>query len=301
MTASVAAVITTFRRPAMLARAIRSVLKQTVAVSEIIIVDDGNDPKTKSIVDEVADTRVTYYAHPTPKGGSASRNTGVALAKAEVIAFLDDDDLWLPEKIERQLADLGQHEASVTGYCYMKRVGARCPSKRLWDSRDFLQTNVFPTSTLMARREALLEVMFDERLQNSQDWDVLLRLSMRQEIVNVALILAYLDAGLHQRITTSKVHKPEARADKLSFSEKHKFLRGAYWTKYGNCEKGMNYLGSSKGRVREVGNLMSTFGVVPVLHAAAWKILDRVSQVFVYFTHHALMTFASKKKPDVSL
>jgi glycosyltransferase involved in cell wall biosynthesis len=100
----VSAVIPTFGRPVLLKRAVDSVLAQTMADVEVIVVIDGHDPDTLAYLDGVADPRVRYIAHDRQRGAGQTRDTGADAARAEWVAFLDDDDEWLPQKLEQQLA-----------------------------------------------------------------------------------------------------------------------------------------------------------------------------------------------------
>jgi glycosyltransferase involved in cell wall biosynthesis len=97
----VSAVIPTRGRPEFLLRAVRSVLGQTLRKIEAVVVIDGQDPATERAVKMLAreDGRVRVIALPTSIGGSAARNRGVDEASGEWIAFLDDDDEWMPGKL----------------------------------------------------------------------------------------------------------------------------------------------------------------------------------------------------------
>ena len=99
----VTAVVTTYDRPESLREALQSVLGQTRPPDEILVVDDGANPATQKTVNAVGEGRVRYHQNPTNLGLAASRNVGLELATGDLIAFLDDDDAWLPEKIERQV------------------------------------------------------------------------------------------------------------------------------------------------------------------------------------------------------
>ena len=102
----VSVVIPTFNRPAMLARAIESVLNQTYSNLEIIVVDDASEGDIEAVVKSFDDERIKLIRHEHNQGGSAARNTGIWHSRGRYIAFLDDDDEWLSQKTERQLKDL---------------------------------------------------------------------------------------------------------------------------------------------------------------------------------------------------
>jgi glycosyltransferase involved in cell wall biosynthesis len=107
---AVSAVIPTYRRADVVGRAVRSALAQTVSPLEVIVVDDEPSEAARVAVASVDDDRVRYVAHERNRGLSAARNTALARAQGEFVAFLDDDDEW----------DAAQAGASA------HRNGARC-------------------------------------------------------------------------------------------------------------------------------------------------------------------------------
>src|SRR5260221_4242399 len=100
----ISVVIPTVGRPALVVRAVASVLAQTLADLEVIVVIDGPDPATLAALAGIADPRLRVLENPTPLHVGATRNRGVAEARAPWIAFLDDDDEFLPTKLDRQRA-----------------------------------------------------------------------------------------------------------------------------------------------------------------------------------------------------
>jgi glycosyltransferase involved in cell wall biosynthesis len=125
----VSVVIPTRGRPELLLRAVRSALAQTLQQIEVVVVIDGEDPATELALREVTkvDARVRVVALATSVGGSDARNRGVAEASGEWIAFLDDDDEWLPGKLKAQFEAVKASTAPVViGTC---RIIARTPRK----------------------------------------------------------------------------------------------------------------------------------------------------------------------------
>ena len=115
---TVSVIIPTYNRAHLVGRAIKSVLNQTFQDFEIIVVDDGSTDSTKEVVTSFNDTRIRYIKHQMNKGGNAARNTGLKNSKGEYIAFLDSDDEWLPEKLERQLEVFEKSEDERLGAVY---------------------------------------------------------------------------------------------------------------------------------------------------------------------------------------
>ena len=98
----VSVIIPTYNRPEMIVNSISSVLKQTFRDFEIIVIDDGSSDRTGEIL-TTFHTDINYIVHLKNLGVSAARNSGIRASEAPLIAFLDSDDYWLPEKLETQV------------------------------------------------------------------------------------------------------------------------------------------------------------------------------------------------------
>ena len=101
----VSVVIPTHNRADLLPRAIDSVLNQTYSNFEIIVVSDGSTDNTEEVVKSYSDkdSRIRFIGYSPARGGNIARNTGIEAAKGEYVAFLDDDDEWMPEKLKKQI------------------------------------------------------------------------------------------------------------------------------------------------------------------------------------------------------
>lgn len=210
-TPSISVVIPSHRRPALVQRAVRSVLAQTFSDLEVIVVLDGGDPESEARLKAVDDARLRVISVPEPVGGSSARNIGVLAARAEWIAFLDDDDEWFPQKLEKQIV-IGKN----SHYRYpivASSVIARTPNADLcWPKKPpyyplseylFVRNSLFQgesllqTSTLLTRRELLLNVPFTPGLRRHQDWDWILRAGESPgagiEFIPEALAVWYID------------------------------------------------------------------------------------------------------------
>ena len=109
----VTVVITTYNRAGLLKRAVESVLSQTYTDYEIIIVDDCSSDNTQDVIAGFNHPRIHSFRHDGNRGPSASRNTGIALASGKYIAFLDDDDEWLPVNLEARVHLLDEASCKV--------------------------------------------------------------------------------------------------------------------------------------------------------------------------------------------
>jgi len=118
----VSVVIPTYNRPKLLHRAISSALRQTHRDFEIIVVDGSPGEEAVSVIERFGDCRISHVKQDPNTGLSAARNIGVRNSSGRYIAFLDDDDERLPEKIELQLEDLRNKESRLrASYCLLER------------------------------------------------------------------------------------------------------------------------------------------------------------------------------------
>lgn len=191
----VTAVITTHcREPGTVGRALDSVINQTYGDMEILLVDDSpvDYPMRDAIkaLAESAKVNVRYIPHERCMGACAARNTGISNAKGEYIAFLDDDDEWLPTKIEKQVKGF---TSDKIGFVYCRYKVLDTVNKTVRSSKDKIERgNIFKylicenivgsTSFPLIRKSALEEIGgFDTQLPSAQDLDVWIRLSEKYD------------------------------------------------------------------------------------------------------------------------
>lgn len=176
----VSVVIPTFGRETLLNRAVRSVLRQTRAAAEIIVVDDGSP--SPIVLDPELRASVRLIRLPQNRGAAAARNVGVREASGTWLAFLDSDDVWLPNKLAKQHACVTGSEGALEDawcsgwYWRGRRTTGWIPSPAS-TPRSFARGCWFsPGSTLMVRRAVFSSVgSFDERLRRLEDYDWFLR------------------------------------------------------------------------------------------------------------------------------
>lgn len=190
----VTAVIPTFGRPQLVRRAVEGVLGQTVPVAELVVVVDGAETQGETLqaLAALREPRLRVLPLPGHRGPSRARNAGVGTARTPWVAFCDDDDVWQPHKLAWQLKtidDAGWPDDAIlsTGV-----IGRSPDGDYRWPARfitteerigDYLFCTRTPfqgetllhTSSLLASRELLSSVPFDESLWNHEDWDWLLR------------------------------------------------------------------------------------------------------------------------------
>jgi glycosyltransferase involved in cell wall biosynthesis len=170
----------------MLLRALRSVLAQQEIELEVLVVDDGSTDDTAGAVRSLADPRVGLLRHQSSRGVATARNAGAAAARGTWIALLDDDDLWSPQKLTRQVRAAEQVEArwAYTGAVEIDDVGrllggGRPPPPELL-VRELTRRNLMPAgcSNVVVHADVFRSSGgFDVGLRHLADWDLWLRLA----------------------------------------------------------------------------------------------------------------------------
>lgn len=200
----VSTIITTHNRLSLLPRAIESVLNQTYNDLECIVVDDASDDGTEEYCLNRRDIRYIRIPKSESKGGNHARNIGIEASLGEYIAFLDDDDYWLPQKIEKQVKVAVQNQS---GFVYCHRMLEDEEGKVLDMKAEFLLNPEFvgdlhrkilqtccccTSSTMLISKQILITSgLFDESLLFWQDYELTIRLAQKTnfDIVNEALVV----------------------------------------------------------------------------------------------------------------
>jgi glycosyltransferase involved in cell wall biosynthesis len=200
---AVSVIIPTFNRALKTARAISSVLHQRFTDMEIVVVDDGSSDQTESMLHRFKD-RIRYVVHENNRGVSAARNTGIEASTAPLIAFLDSDDYWLPDKLGVQTAFFQQNpHANIcqTEETWIRNGRQVNPGKRhLKPSGDVFEPSLVlclvSPSAVMLKRALLEEVgLFDETLPACEDYDLWLRIACRYPIFLIRQSLVVKEGG----------------------------------------------------------------------------------------------------------
>jgi len=181
----VSVVIPVFNGAPFVAKAVTSVRAQTVKDVEIIVVDDGSTDGTQAVLADLQQTMGITWFQQDHGGPARSRNRGIAAARGEFVALLDCDDVWLPEKLEAQLAIMrarpevglvhSDYEVVDDNGSVLERVKARQSTEPL--VRAFVGGHAALPSTLLVRREVLEKVgALNPELYGSEDSDLTIRL-----------------------------------------------------------------------------------------------------------------------------
>lgn len=191
----VSVVIPTYNRAKELNRAIKSVLKQTYKKWELIIVDDGSTDDTKKVVQNYMKKykKKIKYLYQRNKGQGAARNYGIKRAKGEFIAFLDSDDEWLPEKLEKQIKLFSNPNI---GLAYSASNLNKGPFYRGKVLMQLINKNFITNSSVVIRRKVLKKSGYfgeEDWLRNIEDYDLWLRIALNFEFdyINKPLVKYY--------------------------------------------------------------------------------------------------------------
>ncbi len=188
----VSVVIPTHDRASQVERAVESVLKQTTPAHEIIVIDDGStDDTVERLRERFPEVTLVTQSN---KGVSAARNHGISRATGEWIGFLDSDDEWLPNKLERQLAGLAEAPDHLAVHCDElwirrgRRVNPRHKHRKVggWIFEHCLPRCAISPSAVLLESGLLRQLGgFDEALPACEDYDLWLRLCARQPVLFV--------------------------------------------------------------------------------------------------------------------
>ncbi len=203
----VSVIIPTHQRPEFLRRAVRSVLEQDYPGQiDILVVYDASDPV--ELENPYPNRRIVTLENKRTRGAVGARNTAILEAKGDVIAFLDDDDEWLPGKLSRQLELLrsGEADAVYTGVRYVADGRYRDYLQRLPEddqARAFIGGRVFlPIQSLAVRRDALNGELLDENFTSAGgDQEFGLRLALRLRLACIAEPLVLMNRAHTNRVT----------------------------------------------------------------------------------------------------
>jgi len=206
----VSVILPVHNRADVLPRAIESVIAQELADFELIVVDDGSTDESATLAQSFADDRIRLIRLDKNRGGNVARNEGIRAARSPLIAFLDSDDRYLPNKLSTVVGEFERRpglDLLVDSFIKIQPPGSRkaqvVRSNPVIDGRELFRTALFTrqlwkaTPAITVRREVALKAPFDETLRRLQDFDFLIRAS---EVANCAstdqvLWVKYWDAG----------------------------------------------------------------------------------------------------------
>jgi len=291
---SIAVVVPARNAAAFLAQALDSVFAQDMLPSEVVVVDDGSTDGTRRIAEEYGGGVRCIAAD--GRGPARSRNLGIAATRADLIAFLDADDLWVPEKTSRQAALLAAHPDLALVFSDARTFrGGRQSERTFFEERRFAGTctasaiflyDMIATPTLIVRRDALTSCgAFDETLSAASDADLWFRIALNHRFAAIAepLVLRRIHAGNVTRDARPRLgaivevwgryvgpvseREPHLRARlRADFAEKrwrHLFIEGVVALHEGRTPEArrhlMNAILARPGRARTYAFMGATF------------------------------------------
>lgn len=201
----VSIIIPTFNRPKLLEKTLRAILAQTYTDYEVIIVSNGSADNVAEevVINQFQDKRLKYIFQKGSGSPASPRNTGIKASLGNFIAFCDDDDIWLPEKLEKQIDFLIKNAEYNMCYTKMKRFDENTtwinPDEETVDSvnsQKLLRRNTIPLSSIVMRKKILENnECFDEdkKIFSSEDYELTLRLSKKNKFfcIQEYLLLYY--------------------------------------------------------------------------------------------------------------
>jgi len=209
--AAVSVIIPTFNRAHKIARAVASVLYQDFSDYEIVVVDDGSEDGTQQVLSQFH-SHIKRISHSRNFGVSAARNTGIKESRSPLIAFLDADDYWLPQKLAAQVSFFSRHPKAVACQTEERwiRRGRRVnpmkkhskPSGDIFEAA--LKLCVVSPSAVMLRRSLLQEVgLFDEDFPVCEDYDLWLRIAWKHPVDLIPEPLTIKEGGAPDQLSQS--------------------------------------------------------------------------------------------------
>ena len=199
---AVSVIIPTFNRRELIGATVESALAQSLEDIEVIVVDDGSTDGTADFLSGAFGDRIRLERLPRNHGRSTARNLGWALARGELVAFLDSDDIWLPDKLSLQLPCFVRPEVALA-HCWVAKIGLdgaplEADSQELAEAFEIAARRGYGyggitrtwcrmyTSAVVLRRDLLQKTGgFDARLSNFEDWDMLWRAAREGEVATI--------------------------------------------------------------------------------------------------------------------
>lgn len=271
----VSVILPVHNRADVLARAIGSVIGQEFREWEMIVVDDGSKDDSAGVAEAFGDERIRVIRLEDNRGGNVARNTGIHAAAAPLIAFLDSDDRYLPNKLGRALAQFEQRpklDLLVDSFIKVQPPGSRKPEvvrrNPVIGDREQFRIALFTrqlwkaTPAITVKRDAALKAgLFDETLRRLQDFDFLIRVSQFANCASTAEVLwvKYWDANaisaqdnmIPANIDLVRRHPEYLNRPAYRPGLSHA-LRLSIWRRLKR--------GDLAGVARDLGNLVSAFG-----------------------------------------
>jgi glycosyltransferase involved in cell wall biosynthesis len=260
----VSAVITSWNREKELVRAVESALAQTLADVEMIVVDNASDFDIAETLRPYGE-RVRVIRNDQNHRVAKARNIGVKAATGAYVAFLDDDDIWKPEKLQNQLATIGEAVVCLCGMDFIPGGGSNVQPITEVRAAMLMRGNpICGPSGFFCRRDLFDRIQFDESLRYAEDWDFLIRALRHGKI-------AYCPESLLDYTVTTAGAAMTTEARRLGWSdmqhlfdatEKHRKFLGGYFYRRRLAKLSLAHLASRPDRLAFIGHSVRKAGVL---------------------------------------
>ena len=212
----ISVIIPTFNRGNLIGNSITSVLNQTYKNLEVIVVDDGSTDNTKAEIDKFKDERIRYIKLENNTGGSNARNIGIKEATGKYISFQDSDDIFHPEKLEKQINNIINKNCNLD-FCkinvifnssYNHYVPCKSQEENILKGNIFTELiskgNFISTQAILVNKNFIKKFYFDNNIPRMQDYDLILRMIPKVKIsfTNEVLVDLYIQKDSIQKSKT---------------------------------------------------------------------------------------------------
>lgn len=230
----ISVVITTFNRPDYLKLSLQSAIDQLYKAFEIIIIDDNSTADYTDVLGSFKEKDIQYVKRDVSGGANVARNFGVSIANGDIVAFLDDDDVWLNNYLEKHVEQYSTGaDAVLSGFKHLNNESVvRVNADKIVTKKSLLKGNTYcGMSGFSCKRTLLLDNKFDESLPNGQDWDMYVRLFQKGiEFRNIPkplfLYRFQTPDGIGSKL---RQMRPEDVNKRLGSAFKHKEFLGDYY------------------------------------------------------------------------
>jgi glycosyltransferase involved in cell wall biosynthesis len=275
----ISVVIITCERPDYLRSSLESVFKQSHQPYEVIVVNDCSTADYSEVLAGFSDHDINYVLLPVRSGANVARNTGVELASGDVIAFLDDDDIWLNDFLASHHQEYSSAEtigAIICGHRLMESDNVVNINEQYEVTADELRHgNRFSgMSGFSAKTSVLREHVFDPQLKNGQDWDLFVRLIQHQiRFVNIQKALFLYREGTPGGITAKvKKMKVDDVTPRLESAIKHKDWLGEKFYKKRVSEQILSFLPVKSNKLGWINKSIAHVGFIATVKTLANQI-----------------------------
>jgi glycosyltransferase involved in cell wall biosynthesis len=282
---TVSAVITSYNRPDTLVQAVESVLAQTRPPLEILVLDNRSDFDVNELL-RPYEGRVRAWRNAENLGVSGSRNAGAAAAQGDFVAYLDDDDEWMPEKLERQVAKIGDALMSVCGKVRLPGDLLDVLPEQWIEPDDLKRGNAFcGGSGFFCRKSLFDKVRFDTALSFGEDWDFMIQAAKIAPIFYQAEPLFWYHLPLEKPSLTNAVKRmrPQDLERRFAAAEKNKAFLGDHFYRRRIAEDALAFVTSRPDPLDFVAYSIRRAG----LGATASVLSDRIFRRFSREVHRS--------------